>query len=60
MDNRPMFSQVSTAARLARCSSCGAVVDASDDGRRIHLRWHEAHEGSGIIDLRALDEVGVA
>jgi hypothetical protein len=36
----PIFRPVPDPQRLARCGQCGAVVDASEDGRRLHTEWH--------------------
>jgi len=46
----PRFQTVPQPTRLARCGECGAVVDASEDGRRIHTQWHASEDL--LIDLR--------
>jgi hypothetical protein len=51
-----MFTRMSSEGGLARCSACGAVVDASDEGRRIHLSWHRALDHT-VIDLVALESL---
>jgi hypothetical protein len=50
----PMFHTIALPARLARCGACGALVDASEDGRRMHVAWHQGGV-SPVIDLTALE-----
>lgn len=37
-----------TSARWIACASCGCMVDASERGRTLHARSHEAAE---VLDL---------
>jgi hypothetical protein len=46
----PSFHTVPEPQRVARCDECGALVDASEDGRRLHTRWHLSDDPL-VIDL---------
>jgi hypothetical protein len=50
-----MFQPVAQPIHLVRCCACGSVVDASDDGRRIHATWHESFNTT-LVDLTAFEE----
>jgi hypothetical protein len=51
----PRFQTVPQPTRLARCGECGAVVDASEDGRRLHTEWHAELGPQPVIDLTELE-----
>ena len=56
----PMFHPIAEPSRLARCESCGALVDPSEDGRRLHVAWHASMEAGHVLDLTELEERQIA
>lgn len=46
-----MFTKLVGQSGMVRCSTCGGMVDASDEGRGLHLAWHAAIDGAEVLDL---------